>query len=203
MKIIYRVLFIIISFIAVSTSQANEAIINNNFTIFSNDPLTQAVYEVGFINGVLRNIPVDSSLNTDAVSDLKTQAQQVSTLMNFVCAQIYVNHLKDLRDSKHLDFENHYNKNSPLVTPSPLSTAVIQGGQRGAKLMTATDKLGQAEVISQCHNYMRHLKPFLCSEFERSYRKLFDLEDANAEAIQHPYHAFFCSTLSDKSKEDL
>lgn len=200
-------LFIIISFTAVTTLQANEPTVetvNNNFNVFPEDSLAQAVYEVGFINGVLRSIPADTSLNADIIIDLKTKAQQASSLMNYVCAQVYVNHLKDLRDSNNSDQENHYNKNSLLVTASLLST-VIQGGQRGAKLMIATDKLGQDEAISQCYNYINHLKPFLCSEFECSYRKLFDLEDLSPEDIQNPYYTFFCSALSDKSnsKKDL
>lgn len=187
-------LIVFISLTAVVSLYAEEVIAINNFTVFPNDPLAQAVYEVAFINGVIRSIPSDAELNADVISYLKTKVQQAGTLLNFVCAQVYVNHLKDLRDGDGLDPENYYTRNNPTSGIAVFKSAASQGAQRGTKLMVGADNLGQHGAIFQCSNYIADLDSFLCLEFERSYRKLFDLELINSEDIQNPYYSFFCQS---------
>ncbi len=188
--------------------QASERPILDDQEGFTDDQLVKAVYEVSLLSSIMRNLPSNPKLNFDgtllrAEGAFKNRIQQAPSLLNFVCAQVYVNHLKDLRalslgkiQREDLDLTNHYNRNDLTLEPRRLSAASARGAQRGAELVTEGDR---DKIVSICVNFMSHLWPFLCSEFENSYRKLFDLKEANVQDIQNPYYSLFCKMGEDKT----
>lgn len=206
MKTIKKLLGIIVVLLtATVVLQADKISVLDFTNPFSDDPLAGAVFKIGLVNGVLRSIPSDTQLPADVLSLLKDEAHKAGTLFNFVCAQVYANHLKDLRGPNGLDSENHYTKNNPTVMPRRLSIAMTKGSQHGAELMANASPDTQLLCIHTCCWQMQQVNTFLCSEFESSYRKLFDLKDADTEDIQNPYHSFFCKASKEKleTKEEL
>lgn len=196
MSAIKGVLFVVVfSLTAIINAQANKKFDLDELGNFEDDPLVEAVYEVGLLSAVMRSLPSNPQLNFEGTllaseGGFRERVQQAAMLMNFVCAQVYVNHLKDLRvdSSGGVDSTNHYNRNNPKFSSSLLSIASSRGALFGVKLVAEGDV---NEILSACDICIKHMDPFLCLEFERSYKRLFDLKDDMAD-IQNPYYSLFC-----------
>lgn len=185
---------------AIGALTANDDFILNDLQAISDDELVKAVYEVSLISNIIRRIPStpphpDNTM-LKLIENFKVEVQEATTLLNFVCAQVYVAHLKDLRSlesgelkREDLDLTNYYHKNNLTIVPSLFSLASAKGAQRASKLLEEED---WDKVLSAHCNCMNHLESFLCSKFESSYRELFDIEGVNLDTIQNPYHSFLC-----------
>lgn len=213
MNSIRKALFvIIIPFLPFVLAQAENSFIFEELNVFSGDELAQAIYESSIIRGLSEGsqMPFDEKAINMTKVEFQNKVQVIGSLINFLCAQVYVNHLKDLRavasgkkTLKDLDMTNHFNKNDGPSIHSRLMTVSRQGAASGIKLRSTGNAAEIAEVIIKC---MNHLSVYLCAEFEASYRKLFDIEGIEAGAIQNPYYSLFCDSLSSKNqkiKEEL
>lgn len=210
MNILKKVKFIVGIFLVLPLGlQASDPGMLDEHEDFADDQLVKAVYEVSLLSSIMRSLPTNRKLNFDGSllgnkEIFKEKVQQAASLLNFVCAQVYVNHLKDLRalssgkiQREDLDLTNHYNRNDLALEPRRLSAASARGVQRAAELVAEGDR---DKIVSICVKFMDHLWPFLCSEFESSYRKLFDLKEANNQDIQNPYYSVFCKETENSSE---
>lgn len=165
---------------------------------YSEDPLIQAFFELGYVGAVVRIASSDKDLPEGFVKDLQDKFDPVSILSNYVCAQVYAVHLKELR-SGWSGPGNYYSKHKPTDMYRPLVVAMKQGGGAAGKAMEG-DQKHKMEVVHVSLDCIKRTKAFLCREFESSYRKLFDLKEGD-KGIQNPYYAYFCQDCCQDCQE--
>lgn len=168
----------------------------------NSNSLLKITSQLGILSGIGQQFAREGKSVFD---EFKEKMDSCSQLFNFLCAQVYGVHLKDmhavemgLKSREEINLSNYFNQ---IGDPSQSKIGEIRhvGISMGVSLVA---KREESEVIRQARELMDILFRGLCEEYERSYRQLFDIAE-DVAGFQNPYYSLYCAGGKDVGKEDL
>jgi len=151
--------------------------------------ILKAAYEIGVLLGFSREFPTDEENPQEIWNEIKSDNEHFFPLFNFVCAQIYVSHLKELKEGTQSN--NIYNLYDISNDNSPIGLRMREGTKEGITIAKSQDYQTMTIAHALCK---KHLSKFLCDTFESSYNDIFNIKPSEEAQPLNPYYEHFCGT---------